>query len=177
MLKMTNIDKWNTSEITNMAGLFKNKTGFNGDISAWDTSNVENMSEMFYNASSFQGYLGEWKIGKVKNMQSMFYGASKFKSDLKSWNKTKVSDVKSMFYDDNKGTQNEKKPIQNNVNSNNINSINMNSLGPHEETPVIVNHGPNLHLHRSNMNFTFRVGNKPQRDSYKSRPKNNVNLF
>ena len=40
-----------TSEITDMSGLFKNMKKFNGDISNWDISNVTDMSYMFYGSS------------------------------------------------------------------------------------------------------------------------------
>ena len=36
-----------TSEITDMSGLFKNMKEFNGDISNWDISSVNDMTRMF----------------------------------------------------------------------------------------------------------------------------------
>ena len=39
---------WDTSNVTDMNNLFKNKTSFNEDIGAWDTSQVTNMFAMFY---------------------------------------------------------------------------------------------------------------------------------
>ena len=64
------IEYWDTSNITNMQGLFSNKFDFNEDISRWDTSNVINMDSMFMGATSFnqpsingiQVKLKEWKI-------------------------------------------------------------------------------------------------------------------
>ena len=44
------ISTWDTSLITDMSGLFKNKKDFNHNIEEWDVSNVTNMNEMFYKA-------------------------------------------------------------------------------------------------------------------------------
>ena len=41
------ISAWDTSSVTNMAGMFSGATSFNADISAWDTSSVTNMPFMF----------------------------------------------------------------------------------------------------------------------------------
>ena len=41
------INNWDVSNVTDMSGLFKNKTTFNSNISNWNVSNVTNMSEMF----------------------------------------------------------------------------------------------------------------------------------
>jgi surface protein len=45
--KYGHISKWNTSLVTNMKELFKNKRGFNDDISKWNVSSVTDMSWMF----------------------------------------------------------------------------------------------------------------------------------
>ena len=41
------IGNWNTSNVTNMFGMFYQASSFNQDISAWDTSNVTTMNYMF----------------------------------------------------------------------------------------------------------------------------------
>ena len=41
------IASWDTSEITNMYGLFFEKTNFNDDISRWDVSSVLSMYDTF----------------------------------------------------------------------------------------------------------------------------------
>ena len=42
------IERWDTSNVTNMSELFSNTTNFNADLSSWDTSNVTNMSVLKY---------------------------------------------------------------------------------------------------------------------------------
>ena len=49
---------WDTSNVTNMSGMFNRAKLFNADISKWDTSNVETMSCMFFDATSFSQYIG-----------------------------------------------------------------------------------------------------------------------
>ena len=53
LCKYGKINKWNTSNITDMSFLFYEKFSFNDDISNWDTSNVDNFQGMFQSATSF----------------------------------------------------------------------------------------------------------------------------
>ena len=41
------IGNWNTSNVVNMEGMFKNALKFNQDIGNWDTANVVEMRSMF----------------------------------------------------------------------------------------------------------------------------------
>ena len=59
-MKYGPIQGWDTSEVTNMAGLFCNFTDFNEDISEWDVSNVTTMVMMFDGAESFNQNLNSW---------------------------------------------------------------------------------------------------------------------
>ena len=54
------INNWVFDTVTDMSGLFKNKTTFNDDISNWDTSNVTDMSKMFSGASIFNQNISSW---------------------------------------------------------------------------------------------------------------------
>ena len=38
------ITQWNTTQVTDMSGLFQDATGFNEDITSWDVTNVNNMN-------------------------------------------------------------------------------------------------------------------------------------
>ena len=73
--KYGKIGDWNTSEVTDMSGLFCQYYTFNEDISKWNTSKVTNMSGMFYRAEMFDQSIGEWDTSNVTNMNSMFYRA------------------------------------------------------------------------------------------------------
>lgn len=89
------IINWDTSNITDMSGLFKNKTLFNNDITNWNTTKVTDMSEMFMGAAAFNqnietvknlpGGGAKWNTDKVSSMRYMFYGATAFNQDLSSW--------------------------------------------------------------------------------------------
>jgi len=79
------INQWNTSIITNMKNLFKNKNNFNENVGSWDVSKVTTMRWMFAYASSFNQDISSWNIQKVAYMTEMFYSASLFNQNLCSW--------------------------------------------------------------------------------------------
>jgi len=70
----SNMNDWNTSNVTDMMTMFSGATQFNSDISGWDTSNVTNMSYMFYNASVFDQDISSWNTSNVTYMSYMFAG-------------------------------------------------------------------------------------------------------
>jgi len=78
------MENWNTSQVTNMAYLFQNKSYFNRDISKWDTSNVNTMEHMFDGASEFNREIRNWNINSIINnpetnsLNEMFKDASNF---------------------------------------------------------------------------------------------------
>ena len=53
--------------------MFYVATEFNGDIEDWNTSNVTDMAWMFRFASSFNQDIGSWDVSKVTDMSWMFY--------------------------------------------------------------------------------------------------------
>ena len=107
------IEEWDTSLITNMDGLFKDRSTFNKNLGQWNLTNVTSVREMFYGASSFnndtisatalpppssmlqsnaalssasaQPSLNDWDVSQVTDMGFMFYGASVFNQDIGSW--------------------------------------------------------------------------------------------
>jgi len=94
------IDKWDTSDVTDMSELFWNKKEYNdvtADLSKWDVSKVTNMRFMFLSANSFNSDLSKWDVSNVTNMNGMFWRASSFDSDISNWNVSKVTGMKSMF--------------------------------------------------------------------------------
>ena len=93
------ISKWNTSEVTDMSGVFQDRKEFNGNLSAWDTSKVTSMSNMFSYAHKFDGNLSAWDTSKVTSMSYMFFNAREFNGDLSAWDTSKVTSMNGMFYD------------------------------------------------------------------------------
>ncbi len=91
------IGNWNTSAVTNMAGMFFSNTAFNQSIGTWNTSAVTNMSQLFFGASSFNQQIGTWNTSAVTTMQQMFQGATSFNQDISSWNTSSVTTMQVMF--------------------------------------------------------------------------------
>jgi len=92
------IEEWNTSQVTDMKGLFFDFNDFNADISNWDVSNVTNMGGMFFNAKSFQGDISIWNVSNVSDMNSMFEYVSNFNGVISEWDVSKVQNMNKMFY-------------------------------------------------------------------------------
>ena len=91
------IDGWDTSLITDMGTLFKDKASFNSDIGGWNVANVTNMESMFDNANAFNQPIGNWDVSNVTNMQSMFYHAHEFDQPIGNWNVSNVTNMYRMF--------------------------------------------------------------------------------
>ncbi len=104
-------DNWNTSQVTNMKGLF-NHSKLIIDVSRWDTSNVTDMSWMFwgtqftgnFNDYDYQDLLLNWNTSNVTNMEGMF-ADSNFNGNINTemyggeyhWDTSKVTNMGSMF--------------------------------------------------------------------------------
>ena len=106
LISLSDLDKWNTSNITNMSSVFNNNVSGSSlislpDISKWDTSNVIDMSFMFQNCSLLSSLpdISRWNTSNVKNMISMFYGCSSLISlpDISKWKTSNLTYMKSMF--------------------------------------------------------------------------------
>ena len=78
------------SGVTDLAGVFKNATTFNGDIGHWDVSAVTTMLELFSGASVFNQNISAWQTGEVTNVDFMFLNAAAFNQDLSGWCLEKV---------------------------------------------------------------------------------------
>jgi surface protein len=44
-----NLSSWDTSNVTNMYGMFQSATAFNQDLSSWDVSSVANYAYFDFN--------------------------------------------------------------------------------------------------------------------------------
>ena len=91
------INTWDTSNVTDMSEIFRDKETFNQDISNWDTSNVTNMDGMFLRALSFNQVIDSWDTSKVTDMRFMFNTATSFNQDISSWNTSNVTNMQHMF--------------------------------------------------------------------------------
>ena len=92
-----NISNWKTSKVKNMSSMFAATVNFNPDLSRWNTSRVENMSHMFHSASNFNSDLSSWDTSSVTKMQYMFRMARSFNGDISRWNTWRVQKMMNMF--------------------------------------------------------------------------------
>ncbi|MCO6559449.1 MAG: BspA family leucine-rich repeat surface protein [Bifidobacterium sp.] len=77
IMDMSQIGRFDTSNVTNMSGMFKNNASVvdASVLKNWDTSKVTDMSSMFELSSvSDLSVLSHWNLDKVKTMAYMFSG-------------------------------------------------------------------------------------------------------
>ncbi len=101
MEDVIDLNSIDTSEITDMSGLFHNFEGIlKIDVSKWDVSNVENMDSIFKGCINLEKITGieNWDVSNVENMEDMFYKCELFNQDLSNWNMSKVTNISGMFY-------------------------------------------------------------------------------
>ena len=103
------ISLWNTSLITDMSNLFKDKykefNEFNDNINDWDVSNVINMEFMFkgvvfmsyFDTNYIHQKLNKWDVSSVTNMKGMFKETTRFDQHLNLWDVSNVRDMSEMF--------------------------------------------------------------------------------
>jgi surface protein len=89
---------WDTSNVTNMGGMFRNADNFNQPIGNWNTSNVISMAQMFFQADNFNQPIGNWNTSNVISMAAMFFQAPAFNQDIGSWDTGNVNNMSQMFY-------------------------------------------------------------------------------
>ena len=95
--RIPSINQWDTSSITNMAGLFQYAHTFNQDIGNWDVSSVTDMSNMFDGAARFNAPIGGWNVSSVTDMTHMFLEANSFNQDIGRWDVSSVTSMMTMF--------------------------------------------------------------------------------
>lgn len=91
------LSHWDTSNVTNMKGMFQKAISFNRNINNWNVSQVIDMSYMFGEASTFNQALSGWNTASATNMSFMFYMASAFNQSLAGWNVSNVQYFNYMF--------------------------------------------------------------------------------
>jgi surface protein len=96
------IGNWNTSQVTNMASMFRSdalpRNAFNQDIGSWDTSKVTTFHRMFSYATVFNQDIGSWNTSQVKSLSGMFRDARAFNQDISSWDTSEVTVMLEVFY-------------------------------------------------------------------------------
>ena len=97
MEKLEFVNLEDTSNVTNMKGMFLRASKFNQPIGNWNTSNVTNMEGMFSRAESFNHEIGNWDTSKVTNMAGIFFRAKSFNQPIENWNTSKVTNMLRMF--------------------------------------------------------------------------------
>ena len=105
--KYGHISEWDTSQVTDMRGLFypryrNNKTKidntkFNENLSKWDVSSVIYMDFMFKGCIEFNQDITKWDVSSVENFSYMFCGCTNFNQDISKWNVSNVRNMDFMF--------------------------------------------------------------------------------
>ena len=95
----SNLVTWNTSNVTNIEGMFTNSDTFNQQLSAWSLFNVTSLDSVFENASAFNSNVSLWNTSNVTSTRSTFRGATNFNQVVASWDMSRVTDMSYMFAD------------------------------------------------------------------------------
>lgn len=96
-----NLSNFNTSNVVNMKGMFKDSNKFTDiNISSFNTSKVTDMSEMFYGATGLTTVnLSSFDFQNVTDMNSMFFQLPNLQAVIASrFNTGKVTNFKNMFW-------------------------------------------------------------------------------
>ena len=95
---ITGLNTWDTSNVTNMSGMFNNSSATSLDLSNWNTGNVISTGYMFSGSSVVSLDLSNWNTSKVTDIGSMFSNSFTTYLDLSNWDTSKVTDMSGMFY-------------------------------------------------------------------------------
>ncbi len=90
---------WDTSNVTNMYGMFYGATlgvSFSQNLNNWDVSNIDNMGLMFHQ-SNFNGDISDWDVSNVLSMEYTFANNPAFNQDIGNWNTSSVTSMFLMF--------------------------------------------------------------------------------
>ena len=98
-LTSINTTGWDTSNITNMSGMFYGCYKLKElDVSNLDTSNATSMAGMFSMCGSLKTLdVSKWDTSKVTSMYDIFNGCGVTKLDLSNWDTSNVVNMNRMF--------------------------------------------------------------------------------
>jgi surface protein len=101
------LNNWDTSNVTDMQGMFLESRVYNEYIGDWDTSSVRYMNDMFatlyedrLELMSYNQDLNNWDVSNVEDMSNMFFGATGFNNGgqtIDSWRPRNCTDMSGMF--------------------------------------------------------------------------------
>lgn len=100
LTSVPNINNWNVSNVTSIAGMFIGTT-FDGNVGSWDVSKVTNMFSTFANCPFNNGgsdSIKNWNTSNVDDFGMMFYTNNTFNQPLTNWNTSNASSFGMMFY-------------------------------------------------------------------------------
>ena len=98
LIGFNTFDDLDTSNVTNMAAMFRDASIFSGGVRNWNTSNVTNMNATFRGANSFNDDIDNWDVSNVIDMNSMFNNSKSFNQDISSWDTSSVTSMAAMFF-------------------------------------------------------------------------------
>ncbi|MDO4909198.1 MAG: BspA family leucine-rich repeat surface protein [Corynebacterium sp.] len=91
------VSTWDTSNVTNMSGMFNSAANANPDVSKWDTSKVTNMDSMFVDADSADPNVAAWNTRSLVSARKMFCGTDVANPDVSKWDTHALQSAKDMF--------------------------------------------------------------------------------
>ena len=91
------LSTYDTSNITNMEGMFAQCYKFNQPLDSWDIHGVTSTTEMFTDCREFNQTLKSWDVSTVASMRIMFSGCLVFDQDLSCWDVQHISSPPSNF--------------------------------------------------------------------------------
>ena len=94
------LSSWNTSNVTDMSGLFGSSPLINTSLASWDTSNVGRLGfqGMFRGAQSFNGDISNFTFTESDTLLNNFFNnAFAFNQDISMWDMSNVGDTSEMF--------------------------------------------------------------------------------
>ena len=100
-LTTLDVSNFDTKNVTDMRGMFKNSSLTTLDLTSFDTQNVKNMEYMFYECSALTTLnLSNFNTKNVTNMRYMFSECSALTTlDLSNFDTQNVKDMEGMFSD------------------------------------------------------------------------------
>ena len=97
--KKLDLSNFNTSNVTDMGGMFQSSKIVNLDLSSFNTSKVTDMGSMFAESQATILDLSNFNTSNVTYMSEMFSGSKATSIDLSNFNTSKVTSMNSMFQD------------------------------------------------------------------------------